>query len=122
MARYYGEQHTQYDDEYRRVKKRTQANTLLQRNVWLGQVQGRGSLSTQSRHLRPLCEPVSSAITDVDAQPKNLVLYVSSSVIENGQQLTRDRCHIFTGSLTGNVITSRTTSTRARTKSKSSCE
>lgn len=64
MARYYGEQGTQYDTEYRKVKNRTEANTLLQRNFWLGQEQGRGSNLTHSRHLRPLCEPVSSGQRD----------------------------------------------------------
>ncbi|KAK0383951.1 hypothetical protein NLU13_8041 [Sarocladium strictum] len=76
MTRYYGEHNTQFDDEYRMVQNRTQANTLLKRNVWVGQVQGRGSPSTQSRHLRPLCEPVSSSVTDGDAQPTNLVLFM----------------------------------------------
>lgn len=61
---YYGEMDPQYDTPYRRAEVRTRANTLLRRNFWLRQQHGRESSISHARHMKALCEPVSSG-TDV---------------------------------------------------------
>jgi hypothetical protein len=60
MAKYYGEVDTQYDTVHRKAHVRTQANTLLHRDFWRRQENGRDSSILHARHQRPFCEPVSS--------------------------------------------------------------
>lgn len=86
----------------------------------MDQIQNQKSLSTQSKHLQPLYKPISSTITNINTQPKNLILYINNSIIKNNQQLTKNKYHIFTKNLTNNIITSQTTSTKTHTKNKNS--
>ncbi|KAI9147648.1 hypothetical protein HJFPF1_12678 [Paramyrothecium foliicola] len=60
IARYYDEESPQYDTAYRKAEPPSCATMLLRRDFWLGQEHGRGSPIIHTRHMRPLCEPVSS--------------------------------------------------------------
>jgi hypothetical protein len=62
IARYYDEENPQYDTAYRKADPPSCATMLLRRDFWLGQEHGRGSSIIHTRHMRPLCEPVSSGM------------------------------------------------------------
>ncbi|KFA54065.1 hypothetical protein S40293_05549 [Stachybotrys chartarum IBT 40293] len=76
IARYYDEENPQYDTRYRKNQTHTPASMLLRRDFWRGQEQGRGSPIIHTRHLRPLCEPVSSDPDKVESRPRNIVLFM----------------------------------------------
>ncbi|CAM1509028.1 Fc.00g027670.m01.CDS01 [Cosmosporella sp. VM-42] len=85
IARYYDESDPQYDTSYSRSREKTRANRLLHRDFWRGQEHGQGSPIIHARHLRPLCEPVSSEVlADRDGSdpeqngniPENIVLFM----------------------------------------------
>jgi hypothetical protein len=76
VARYYGETAPEYETRHRKAKQKTSATMLLRRDFWLGQEQGFDSSTPHARHLRPLCEFVSSDPTKVESMPRNIVLYM----------------------------------------------
>lgn len=69
IHRYYGETNLQTAYGQRSTGESTYASTLLRRDFWFGQEHGRGSPVTHSRHMRPLCELVSSGALDVAPPP-----------------------------------------------------
>lgn len=62
IARYFTEEDLKYDGLFREVseKERTKTSAILRPQFWKGQQHGGRSASVHARHLRPLCETVSS--------------------------------------------------------------
>ncbi|KUI66265.1 hypothetical protein VM1G_02448 [Cytospora mali] len=75
MARYFDEDDINYDQEPTEGN-RTHAYMMLRRQYWKGQQNGGKSSEVHARHLRPLCETVSSDPEHVEASPKNMVLFM----------------------------------------------
>ena len=65
IARYFGEKDLDYDKIFRAPTKenRTEAYMLLRPQYWKGQQHGGKSAEIHARHLRPLCETVSSGMS-----------------------------------------------------------
>ncbi|KUI59980.1 hypothetical protein VP1G_07196 [Cytospora mali] len=75
MARYFDEDDVNYDQEPTEGN-RTHAYMMLRRQYWKGQQNGGKSSEVHARHLRPLCETVSSDPEHVEASPRNMVLFM----------------------------------------------
>ena len=63
MSRYYGERDFDYDtiDREPSQDKRTRAYMLLRPQFWKGQEYGSRSAIVHARHMRPICEIISTS-------------------------------------------------------------
>ncbi|KAL2284203.1 hypothetical protein FJTKL_09172 [Diaporthe vaccinii] len=88
IARYFAEEDLKYDGLFREVseKERTKTSAILRPQFWKGQQHGGRSASVHARHLRPLCETVSSDPTHVEAAPRNMVLFMPYLLWETDRQ------------------------------------
>ncbi|CAI6096693.1 unnamed protein product [Clonostachys chloroleuca] len=57
-------------------KRRTPSNTVLRNEYWKGRMHGSHESSIHARHLRPLCELVSSNPEEAEQSPRNVVLFM----------------------------------------------
>lgn len=78
IARYFGEKDLAYDGIFQdpSEKNRTEAYMVLRPDFWTGQQHGGRSSQVHARHLRPMCETVSSDPKRVQASPRNIVLFM----------------------------------------------
>ncbi|CAP61248.1 uncharacterized protein PODANS_3_11520 [Podospora anserina S mat+] len=54
----------------------THTQMLLRPQFWRGQQHGARSGVVHARHMRPLCERISSEVTEIEDNPKNIVLFM----------------------------------------------
>ncbi|KAK4186519.1 hypothetical protein QBC35DRAFT_554014 [Podospora australis] len=76
IARYYDEEHQDLGHSYRDSPVRTHTQMLLRPQFWRGQQHGARSGVVHARHMRPLCERVSSEVNEIEDNPKNIVLFM----------------------------------------------
>ncbi|VUC20366.1 unnamed protein product [Clonostachys rosea] len=57
-------------------RKRTPSSTVLRNEYWKGRMHGSHESSIHARHLRPLCELVSSNPEEAEQSPRNVVLFM----------------------------------------------
>ncbi|KAK4197015.1 hypothetical protein QBC40DRAFT_286353 [Triangularia verruculosa] len=78
IAGYFGEGDLNIDisnaSRDRSVKTHTQM--LLRPQFWRGQQHGARSGVVHARHMRPLCERISSEVNEIEDNPKNIVLFM----------------------------------------------
>ncbi|KAM7205840.1 hypothetical protein V8F33_000670 [Rhypophila sp. PSN 637] len=77
MSRYYDEEDLNYDaiDREPTPDRRTKAYMLLRPQFWKGQEYGSRSAIIHARHMRPICEIVSTNTKRLDSTPNNIVLF-----------------------------------------------
>ncbi|KAI1377822.1 hypothetical protein F4677DRAFT_443743 [Hypoxylon crocopeplum] len=79
IARYFGEDRPDYQATHRELQrgKKTKAYMILQEQYWRGQLHGvQPHNPAHARHLRPLCEVVSSDPKNTEYFPRNMVLFM----------------------------------------------
>jgi len=91
IARYFGEDRPDYDGIHRELQgsQKTQTYMLLRPQFWRGQQHGGRSAPPHARHMRSLCEIVSSNPNTVDRYPKNVVLFMPYLHWETDRQRSR---------------------------------
>lgn len=84
IARYFSEEDLKYDGLFRDVseKERTKTSAILRPQFWKGQQHGGRTASVHARHLRPLCETVSSGELHSRC-PTSIYLVVSTFTVTN---------------------------------------
>ncbi|EFX04065.1 ankyrin repeat protein [Grosmannia clavigera kw1407] len=75
IARYYGEEGDIFGEKGESSKD-SEAKMLLRPQYWRGQHHGTGSSAVQARHMRPICETVSSDPKRAEEVAKNMVLFM----------------------------------------------
>ncbi|KAJ9148654.1 Ankyrin repeat protein [Pleurostoma richardsiae] len=77
IAQYFGDEPPRFDGLPRNGSEKTRAYMLLRSEFWRGQQHGLSNNNiVHARHLRPLCETVSSDIDKVEDTPNNIVLFM----------------------------------------------
>ncbi|KAK3906126.1 hypothetical protein C8A05DRAFT_12118 [Staphylotrichum tortipilum] len=76
IAAYYDEERPDLRNTYREPPVKTRSHMLLRPQFWRGQQNGARSGVVHARHMRPLCERVSSEVDEIEDNPKNLVLFM----------------------------------------------
>ncbi|KAK4228072.1 hypothetical protein QBC38DRAFT_536036 [Podospora fimiseda] len=76
IARYYDEKQPDLSNTARDPPVRTHARMLLRPQFWRGQQHGARSGVVHARHMRPLCERISSEVNEIEDSPKNIVLFM----------------------------------------------
>ncbi|KAK3370744.1 hypothetical protein B0T24DRAFT_299103 [Lasiosphaeria ovina] len=76
IAGYYGEKRPDLGSSHREPPVKTQTRMLLRPQFWRGQQNGARSGVVHARHMRPLCERISSEINEIEDNPKNIVLFM----------------------------------------------
>ncbi|ORY70921.1 uncharacterized protein BCR38DRAFT_415455 [Pseudomassariella vexata] len=76
IARYFGEEHTPCSMSSFKSDEMTRTQMLLRPQFWSGQQHGGREGAVHARHLRPLCETVSSDPRRLERFPKNVVLFM----------------------------------------------
>ncbi|KAL2128341.1 hypothetical protein VTI74DRAFT_9302 [Chaetomium olivicolor] len=77
MTAYYGEKkRPDLGNNYRGSATRSHAKLLLRPEFWRGQQHGSRSGMVHARHMRTLCERVSSDPDEIEDNPKNIVLFM----------------------------------------------
>ncbi|KAI1207865.1 uncharacterized protein F4807DRAFT_168597 [Annulohypoxylon truncatum] len=79
ISRYFGEERPDYHATQRELnrKKKTRAYMVLRDQYWKSQLHGgQQHIPPHARHLRPLCETVSSDPDNADYFPRNMVLFM----------------------------------------------
>ncbi|RYP51857.1 hypothetical protein DL768_002893 [Monosporascus sp. mg162] len=64
------------------LRKRARTDMLLRHRFWTGQLHGGHQSFIHARHLRPLCEIVSSDPGTVEATPNNIALFTFAKIID----------------------------------------
>ncbi|OTA98762.1 hypothetical protein M426DRAFT_17086 [Hypoxylon sp. CI-4A] len=96
IGRYFGEDAPNYGETYRELerKKKTHAFMILRDPYWRSQMHGSQlHHPPHARHMRPLCETISSDPVNVDYFPKNMVLfmpYLHWDVSRRSEQMTME--------------------------------
>ncbi|KAK3396852.1 hypothetical protein B0T20DRAFT_244041 [Sordaria brevicollis] len=76
IANYYGDETPDLSSKVRNQALRTSTQMLLGPQYWRGQQQGTRSGVVHARHMRALCEVVSSEPSHIEQNPKNIVLFM----------------------------------------------
>ncbi|KAK0667680.1 hypothetical protein QBC41DRAFT_323498 [Cercophora samala] len=78
IAGYYGEGHLNIDlsNAPRDRSIMTHTQMLLRPQFWRGQQHGARSGVVHARHMRPLCERISSEVNEIEDNPTNIVLFM----------------------------------------------
>ncbi|KAK0718984.1 hypothetical protein B0T21DRAFT_374543 [Apiosordaria backusii] len=78
IAAYFGEGDLKIDltNASRDRSVRTHTQMLLRPQFWRGQQHGARSGVVHARHMRPLCERISSEVNEIEDNPKNIVLFM----------------------------------------------
>ncbi|XDG05343.1 hypothetical protein ABKA04_004958 [Annulohypoxylon sp. FPYF3050] len=79
ISRYFGEQRPEYHATHRELnrKKKTKTYMVLRDQYWKSQLHGGQQHNPpHARHLRPICETVSSDPDNADHFPRNMVLFM----------------------------------------------
>ncbi|KZL69939.1 ankyrin repeat protein [Colletotrichum tofieldiae] len=76
IARYFNEESPKYDGIYRNPQVKTHNHMLLRPEYWRGQQHGGRRTLVHARHMRAICERISSNIWESEDNPDNLVLFM----------------------------------------------
>ncbi|KAK3990762.1 hypothetical protein QBC44DRAFT_324721 [Cladorrhinum sp. PSN332] len=76
IARYYDEPQPNLSNTTRDPPVKTHTQMLLRPQFWRGQQHGARSGVVHARHMRPLCERISSEVNEIEYSPKNIVLFM----------------------------------------------
>ncbi|KAK4159854.1 hypothetical protein QBC43DRAFT_373536 [Cladorrhinum sp. PSN259] len=76
IARYYDEEQPDLSNSISDPPVKTHTQMLLRPQLWRGQQQGARSGVVHARHMRPLCERISSETDEIEHNPKNIVLFM----------------------------------------------
>ncbi|EAA34321.3 hypothetical protein GE21DRAFT_3572 [Neurospora crassa] len=76
IANYYETKTLDLNRKLRHQKVQTPTHMLLSPQYWRGQQQGTRSGVVHARHMRSLCEVVSTETTEIEKHPKNIVLFM----------------------------------------------
>lgn len=76
MCRYFDEEDKDFNQRGATLDTDTKASTILRPQYWRGQQHGGKSTVVHARHLRPLCETISSDPKTVEESPNNLVFFM----------------------------------------------
>ncbi|KAK4167456.1 hypothetical protein QBC43DRAFT_142137 [Cladorrhinum sp. PSN259] len=76
IARYYDEDQPDLSNTTRDPPVKTHTQMLLRPQFWRGQQHGARSGVIHARHMRPLCERISSEVNEIEYNPKNIVLFM----------------------------------------------
>ncbi|KAI8294268.1 hypothetical protein K4K59_005176 [Colletotrichum sp. SAR11_240] len=76
IARYFMDNKPDHGSLYRDPPVKTRSHMILRPEYWRGQQHGGRRSMVHARHMRPMCERVSSEIWDSEDNPANLVLFM----------------------------------------------
>ncbi|KAK0634314.1 hypothetical protein B0T17DRAFT_473559, partial [Bombardia bombarda] len=76
IARYYDEERPNLDENRRISRIKTQTHMLLRPHLWRGQQYALHTNSVHTRHMRPMCERVSTDPRNIEVDPRNIALYM----------------------------------------------
>ncbi|KAH7625148.1 hypothetical protein B0T09DRAFT_361550 [Sordaria sp. MPI-SDFR-AT-0083] len=76
IANYYETETPDLNRKLRHQKVQTPTHMLLSPQYWRGQQQGTRSGVVHARHMRSLCEVVSTETNEIEKHPKNIVLFM----------------------------------------------
>ncbi|KXH38946.1 hypothetical protein CSIM01_06083 [Colletotrichum simmondsii] len=76
IARYFNEERPLDDGTYRNPQLKTHSRMVLRPEYWRGQQHGGRRTLVHARHMRAICERISSRIWEVEDNPDNLVLFM----------------------------------------------
>lgn len=76
IANYYETEKPDLTRKLRHQRVQTPTQLLLSPHYWRGQQQGTRSGVVHARHMRSLCEVVSTETDEIEKHPKNIVLFV----------------------------------------------
>ncbi|KAK3320394.1 hypothetical protein B0T19DRAFT_386982 [Cercophora scortea] len=93
MATYFGEEPPSLGGKHRRSDGgHTRAETLLRPQFWRGRQYGTRGEVVHARHMRPLCERLSSEPNEIEDNPKNIVLFMPTlhwEIARRNETITR---------------------------------